>query len=547
MNDMKHFFKILALLLVVTAASGCSKIPDLPQSSVSETVETTESEETGEAETPIMPVTDIPPTEYRIDKQEVSLKLNAEGGVFAGEMRSDGEFDGEGYVMLEGDQTLLHIADVPSAQHYKIIIAATSYTGAAIRLSDEQGDIGTYYIPPNEEFQFSQYAIDSVYLTEGSTFLTFALLDGYVSIDYILVEDGEAAASSCYKTEDSVVGKNTGIHTIGTMKYLSNMYGARVMTAQNVTPGTNTEIDAVYAVTERYPAMRCGDLMYSSLYAGENNAEKAEKEVGLALDWGRNGGIVSLGWHWYAPTDEETHFYKNGTEFSIDGIYTERDVALASIEEVEGLADSDMIPRDCYLLIKDIDNIAEVLKSFKNEYMTVVWQPLPDGDTDLYWWGGSAENYKWLWRLMFTRMNEYHGLNNLIWVWNGSNAEYYPGDAYCDIIGQGMYLGTSASYASRFEVLAHTSTTCVKPVAVTSCDVLTDINHMNRDNAMWLWVAPASGEYTVGVDGKYSGNYTNADRLYDTYNSQLCITRDELPDFSSYALDITESDSTEEQ
>ena len=131
---MKHFFKIIALLLVVTAASGCSKIPDLTQSSVPDTIETTEPEDTSEAVTPIPPVTDLPPKEYRIDKQEVSLKLNAEGGVFAGEMRSDGEFDGEGYVMLEGDQTLLHIADVPSAQHYKIVIAATSYTGAAIRI-----------------------------------------------------------------------------------------------------------------------------------------------------------------------------------------------------------------------------------------------------------------------------------------------------------------------------------------------------------------------------------------------------------------------------
>ena len=146
---MKHFFKILALLLVVTAASGCSKIPDLPQSSVSETVETTESEETGEAETPIMPVTDIPPTEYRIDKQEVSLKLNAEGGVFAGEMRSDGEFDGEGYVMLEGDQTLLHIADVPSAL-YTMKLSSPSTINQSLSFGCQPVPVALYHavLPP---------------------------------------------------------------------------------------------------------------------------------------------------------------------------------------------------------------------------------------------------------------------------------------------------------------------------------------------------------------------------------------------------------------
>ena len=46
---------------------------------------------------------------------------------------------------------------------------------------------------------------------------------------------------------------------------------------------------------------------------------------------------------------------------------------------------------------------------------------------------------KTLWRLMFDRLVNYHGLNNLIWVWTTSASDdaatWYPGDDYVDILG----------------------------------------------------------------------------------------------------------------
>lgn len=535
---MKFLFKkLLPLLLAAAMISGCTAIPDKSRPDVPETTETQESEETVEASEP-KEEEELLPKEYAVDIQPTAIKLNAESGVFEGYARTDGEYDGSGYVILEQDKKLTHIADVPTSQHYRLVIAAYSYSGAALSLSAPEGCVGTYYIPPSEEPVFGLYAIDNIYLEAGPSIITLTMLDGYASVDYFIVEDSLPAPNTCYQIPVSVAGKNTGIHTIGTMKYLSDMFGVRVLTAQNVTVGTNAEIDAVFAETGRYPAMRCGNLIYSSLFADEDDAETAEKEIELSLEWGRSGGIVSLGWHWYAPMESENGLYKNGTEFLLSDAVTDRDIALLSIEELEGMFGSEMISEQCYRLILDIDNMAQTLKRFKDERLTVIWQPLTDGDTDLYWWGGDAESYKWLWQLMFRRFNEYHGLNNLIWVYNGSSAEFYPGDDFCDVIGQGMYHNSAASFAARFAALAHLSGTSVKPVAITGCDKLPDPNYLYRDNAMWLWTASGSGEYTIHSDGSYSESYTSWQKLNNAYNSRLCVTKDELPDFSTYALDI---------
>ncbi len=520
-------------MLAAALMSGCTEIPIREAPQTSEAIGTTES---GESSTPDEEYDEQDVPRFDIESKDVSMQLNAEGGVFDSTIRTDGEYDGNGYIVLDKEQTLVHIAEVEAAQHYRIGIAAYSYGGAAVSVSAAEGNLGVFYIPAVETAGFELFFIDNVYLPEGATLLTFTVMSGSVALDYILLEDSTAVSSHCYRTSVSVAGKNTGIHTIGTMKYLTDMYGVRMLTAQNVTIGTNAEIDAVHEETGRYPAIRCGELMFSSRFADEDDAETAEKEVQLALEWGRNGGIISMGWHWYAPDDSISSCYASETSFSLAEAPTEEDIAEADIELLEGLYNSGRISESCLELVRDIDHIAQTLKLFRDEYQTVIFQPIPDGDSSLYWWGGNAESYKWLWQLMFTRLNRYHGLNNLIWVWNGSNAEYYPGDNFCDIVGQELYMNTASSYAGRFSAMAQISPTAMKPVALTGCDKMPEPGYCKRDNAMWMWIAPASGEYSIHSDGSYSETYNSWQRLNDIYNSRSCVTRDELPDLSTYAL-----------
>ncbi len=540
---MSRFLKrLLHIFIAAAMLGGCSRIPDKPLPETSEV--TDEAGETGESSEAPAIHEERDTVSYPIEKQDTLIKLNAEGGVFDGVVRSEGEYDGSGYLVLDEGMRLLHIAELPSSQHYRVILAAHSYGDAAVSISTDEGKVGTYYIPATENMEFSLYAVDSVYLTEGQSFLTFVVDKGSVSLDYILLENSTGAENNCYKTAVSVVGKNTGIHTISTMKFLSDSYGNRILVGQNVTPGTNAEIDAIYEETGRYPAIRCGDLIYSSLYRKDENSKTAEDEISLALDWGKNGGIISMGWHWLSPLEYGSDIYKSETLFELTEAVTDRDISTASIEEIQGMYDSGMISESCLAIIKDIDNMATVLQRFREEQLTVVWQPIPDGDSDMYWWGGNAENYKWLWDLMFRRMNEHHKLNNLIWVWNGTDPDFYPGDDLCDIYGQSLFEGSSASYAARFQAVAHLSETDTKPVAMTVCDTLQNTDFLKRDNAMWLWIAPASGKYIIDESGALSEQYTSWQRISDVYNSRICITRDELPDMYTYGIEYM--DDTEE-
>ncbi len=478
---------------------------------------------------------EIPPESYNIDKTEFSVKLNAEGGVFSGNVRTDGEYDGEGYVLLGKGKSLTHIADVKSAQHYRVIIAAHSYTGAAIRLMAANQSAGTYYIPSVFSTEYRLYEVDNLYLTEGYNLLTFEVLNGSAAIDYIIIEDSEAVSPAAYSVSRSPAASSPSVPTIGAYKFLMDNYGTVSLAAQTVTIGTNAEMDTVYAETGRYPAIRCGDLAYSSPSIYSDNSEKAEEEINLALDWGKSGGLVSLTWHWYSPS-ESSDVYASQTNFKLEEAVTNQNVANAGEEELDALLQKGTISKSCRELIRDIDVIAKALEPFRDAEIPVIWQPIPDGDGNLYWWGGNAENYKWLWNFMFKRLDGYHKLNNLLWVWNGSNSDYYPGDDYCDIIGQSIFENSGASFSGRFSALSDIPSEIGKAIAIAACDRIPSISYMKRDNAMWLWFAVSNGEYIMNTDGTLSEKYTNWQTIHDTYNSTVCVTKDELPDFSDYAL-----------
>jgi mannan endo-1,4-beta-mannosidase len=283
--------------------------------------------------------------------------------------------------------------------------------------------------------------------------------------------------------------------------------------------------------------MRCGEIALS-LLTDEDYAERAEEEILLGLDWGEKGGLVSYTWHWYSP-DNSRGVLTSETRFdlaaALDGQDTEQ-LASQGADEIEALYASGYVSDEMYAIIQDIDLIAAQLKRFADADIPVIWQPLPDGDSSLYWWGGDSDSYKKLWQFMFDRFNNVYGLGNLIWVWNGSDAEFYPGDKYCDIIGQTIYENSSSAFGGRFAALSEMSGEEVKMLAITDCDKLPKPEYMLRENAMWLWFAIGSGDSIIDSEGELSETHTNWQSLNDAYNCDICTTLDELPDFSTYAI-----------
>lgn len=525
--------KRLTALAAAAMLCGCSAVPDRDMTvTAAPTAESTDnSVETVDEPRP----DEIPAKKYPVENAEFSVKLNAEDGAFEGNVRTDGDFDGEGYIVLDEGMKLQHIVTPETSQHYCVAIAAHSYGGAVVRLKIVNEVVGAYYIPASETMGFSEFAIDNVYLTTGADVLTFEVISGSASLDYITVRNSTQVSSTTYDVSRSCSGSSTAVSTLGLMRFFTDNYGKKVLTGQCVSPGSNAEIDAIAKETGRYPAIRTGDLMNCTTAVYEASRDTADKETELALEWGRNGGIVSFGWHWYSPVGKPA-YYADSADIQLSDILPDRDICMADDEELGALLDSGIITADAISLIHDIDAVAEVLMQFRAEGIPVVFQPLPDGDSSMYWWSGDADSYKKLWRLVFDRLDKYHSLNNLIWVWNGSSEDFFPGEGYCDIIGQSFYEDSSSSFAGRFSALAAMTGETPKLQAVTACDRFPSPDLMNRDNAMWLWFSVASGSVIIDSRGDLSERYNSWQSLHDAYNGELCITLDELPDLEEYAF-----------
>ncbi len=531
---MKKIIKAVSAVLLLAGITGCSRIPDY--SGIADLPSESTDSEQSSAE--ISQISDkFSTSDYTVIKQKFLSKLNAEGGVFEdASERTDGEFDGKGFLSFKEGGRLTHIVNANTPQLYRVIISARSQSGAAVKLYVKKKAEGVIYIPAAKDAnaEFGYCSVDSIYLTSGANTLDFVVEKGTADIDYILVENSDAVSADCYRVGTSAVSPSASLETVGVMKYLSEIYGSGVLAAANVSLGTNAEIDAVYKATGRYPAIRTSELAYATLDI-EDYAEKLKKDVGLALDWGKSGGIVSYKWHWFSPNTKRS---VDAGAFDMEEALAVKnldEVALMDADELKLMVENSYLSPNIISLINDIDKIAAVLKQFGDAKIPVIFEPVPNADAGIYWWGDNAECHGKLYRLIFDRLCRYHKLTNLIWVWSGSSEEFFPGTRYCDIIGQSIFENSNSSFAGRFSALSETFSTR-KPICATSRDVLPSADLMKRDNALWLWSALESGKYVIKENGQFSAEFNSLSSLNNAYNSSLFITRDELPDLAKYAL-----------
>ena len=530
---MKKVLKLTSIILAAAMLIGCSRIDDDPDASSA--ASSTPSSNTSEENS--MPLNEIPPKEFIVVKQSFIKKFEAEKGSFNGTARDErgNELqnpDDGGYVALKKGQHLSQVVTVTTSQFYRIVIAARSSEDAHIKLQIGDPVEGVYVVPKSNaeesgDDEFKLYEIDNLYMSVGMNTINFTVENGSTDIDCIVVESSDAAGEELYKTGNACVAETASVRTAMLMRTLADNYGSVSFTAQNASCGTNAEIDAVYEETKRFPAIRASELALAAK-DDEHSAEVVKNELALAEEWDKNGGICAYAWHWYSPNPIRGTAVK---DFDLSPALEGKDPQEIGMLDNGGIQlqlDNDLLTQDAAELLYDLDKLAVSLKTLDDANIPILFEPIPDGDTGLFWWGSDAESYKTLWQLIFVRLCKYNGLKNLIWVWNNSDFDFYPGDKYVDIIGQSFYEKSTSSFAGRFKALASDSATGRKMLAVTACDTLPSIDFMNRDNAMWLWTAPDSGEYTIDRLGKLSEKYTKKSALRNAYNNEKCITLDEL-------------------
>lgn len=453
-----------------------------------------------------------------------SKTYEAENGKLSNDMSviSDGNASGGKSVgKFENDRSYCQIKiNVPSDGIYDIVIRSMGIGGSKENdIYTDGKKVGTF---TSENNKFSDYTVSAVSLTKGDHNIRIIKSWGWIELDKITVKTGAKISNSTYNVTSSLVNRNATANTKKLYSFLKDSYGKYVITGQQCDGGINgNEFKAIKNLTGDYPALLGLDLMD---YTPSRTAFGASSSaVEKAIEFANKGGIVTLCWHWNAPTE-----YLNSTANSSDGwwggFYTQS--SKFDIAKVMNGQDA----KGKKLLDRDIKEIAKQLKRLEKAGVPVIWRPLHEASGGWFWWGAKGSDaYKKLWKYLYNKLTNTYGCNNLIWVYNGQSADWYPGDEYVDIVGEDIYPGNHVydPQVSRFkQAINYGSKT--KITALTENGCIFDIDSAVSINALWSWFMTWGGEFTVN-GSNYSEKYTEKSVIKKMYASKYSLTLGSLP------------------
>ena len=372
-------------------------------------------------------------------------------------------------------------------------------------------------LPVSDKFEVV-YANTPMNLTAGNHTLVIYGISGGWQLDSITVEE-KTAKNSRYVELPSLVTQNPSVNTKKVYEYLCSIQGKGILSGQQYDKGT--EVRIIETVTGKSAAVLGIDLMdYSPSRVARGTSSRMVSE---AKKWWNNGGLITCCWHWNAPMDL---IDEGPDKFWYSGFYTKA----TKYDFTKALRDSES--EEYKTMIRDIDAIAKQLKILEADDIPVLWRPLHEASGGWFWWGAKgAENYIKLYKLLFDRLQNHHGLKNLIWVWNGQSPEWYPGDEYVDIIAYDSYPAKNKHTTVLAELEKIQSATFERKIAAISENgTLPDIEKIAETKLPWTWFCTWCGDFTV-KGRTYSEDYTSLEKFKSFYANDYLITRDELPDF----------------
>lgn len=421
-------------------------------------------------------------------------------------------FSGRGYVAgfdNATDSVTITIPDSPGGLHDLTIHYATPYGAKTASLSLNGSGLGDVRFP--EHPAFTTISAGKVLLVEGDNTVTITNNWGWYLIDAIKVVP--SAPRGPHQVTGALTDPAATAEAKGLMRYLARNYGVNTLSGQQ----DQASIDWVEQNIGKAPAVGGYDLMDYSPSRVERGT--VGRDVDHALAWDRRGGIVTLAWHWNAPSglvDQPGKewwrgFYTDATTF---------DVAAAL---------ADPASEDYRLLIRDVDAIAVQLKRLADAKVPVLWRPLHEAEGGWFWWGAKGpEPAKRLYRLLHERLVGHHGLHNLIWVWNSVAPEWYPGADVVDVVSMDSYppQGDHGPVIGPYERLVELGQDR-KLVALGEVGSIPDPDLVRAYEARWSWFVTWSGSFIQ------DGVVNPRDFVQRVYHHEHVITLDELPDFKT--------------
>ena len=468
-----------------------------------------------------------------------SKSVEAETGSVSGKakVKSDRKgYKGKGYVTnISAEEDWSREIELTDSQYYDLTITVASDVPCVNGIAVNGKKLQDFSASGSGKFE--KVTFKNIYIEKGKTAISVIPVDGGLDVDCLTLTASEDISKlDLTISKPALSNKDSDYNAKALYQYLCESYGKQVLLGQHDTIGTSAETDMIYKTTGKYPAIRFGDLMLAT----EKDSITTDTEMNIAMDWASKDGIVGYMWHWAAP-DDKREYYADQTDFDIKKAVTKENIAELSLEDIKKLQKDGKVSEECVAVVQDIDTVSEKLSTLRDEGIAVLWRPLHEASNGDFWWGNDKEAYKWLWKLMYERQTKYHKLNNLIWVWSAQNADWYVGDEYCDVLSCDVYDdGNKDAQVNIMLFLQSISKN--KPIAMSECGSLPDIQSIADEKAMWAFIGQWGGNYLMTDDGKLAEENNTAAELIKMYNNNLTLTRDKLPDFTHLASSIKDTE-----
>ena len=381
--------------------------------------------------------------------------------------------------------------------------------------------------------------------------------EGDIDMDTALAYETDYEAMKAYFESREVdptkpVSENaqTNEKTMEVWNYLRSVYGKQVITCQQMMGNECYEDLVFYNATNDLTAMKGYDFIFCT------GSYHSDDMIDEAIEWSKeSGGLCAFTWHWNVPKDIDNP--EGGYAF-----YTNE---ITNFSQVNAVTPG---TKEYETVIHDIDLIATKIQRMESEGVTILFRPLHEASGAWFWWGlqgtdrATTELFQQLWYMIYDRLENYHKLTNIIWVWNGQNPHTAIHPNAFDIEGIDRYYdqedisaeALSTYYEKCYGELAGYDKYCAelagmestgKMMALTECGYIPDPEGIKAANTMWLYYmvwngdfiyeTDAAGKAMVDLNGTPHPNpkkgITN-EMLAEYFSNDLYITHNKLPEFS---------------
>lgn len=441
------------------------------------------------------------------------IKFEAESGTLSGALKTEkfyGGYSGTGYVGRFENSTDILTLDF-SLEHsgsYNFYIGYHCPFGDKINYLVINGNKAEITFPLTSSFK--ELFAGKVNFRSGSNEIVISKSWGWFYIDYVRIEKSSEPDTE-FDISGNLVTPDATNETKGLYKFLIDNFKKKIISGV-MTLNSFDEAIWLKQNTGKEPALLGIDFMHTNRgYNWYNNMTP----VNDAKEWYAKNGIPAMMWHWRDPSRKTEEFYSDKTSFDISKI-------------------TDVNSPEFIAILNDIDFTAGLLKILQNQHVPVLWRPLHEASGGWFWWGaGGPEPAKILWKLMFNRMVNFHGLKNLVWVWTTDtkpdNLTWYPGDEYVDILGVDIYAenGDFESQILQFNKVRD-DFQGKKMIALSENGIMPAISNLIADEAYWSWFMVWYGYY---VENGIKNPLTH---WQSVMNDDYVISLDEMPALSDY-------------